>query len=198
MCAGTLWVALGLFALSFVRSEAAYLALWAFLGVGMRLTLYDAAFAAVVQVAPSHGRQAISYLTLFGAFASSVFWVIGHYFNAGLGWRQTLVAFAVIILMAVGSDYNLLLVSRFKEEIGAGDPLRRMPAPLALTERKTAMPLFEVAILELPTKKEAEEGKSERLVMPPTAVPCPCAGTRKRRANFMVSSRPPILSMTRL
>ena len=99
MCAGTLWVALGLFALSFVRSEAAYLALWAFLGVGMRLTLYDAAFAAVVQVAPSHGRQAISYLTLFGAFASSVFWVIGHYFNAGLGWRQTLVAFAVIHLV---------------------------------------------------------------------------------------------------
>ena len=27
---------------------------------------------------------------------------------------------SVIILLAVGSDYNLLLVSRFKEEIGAG------------------------------------------------------------------------------
>jgi putative drug exporter of the RND superfamily len=27
---------------------------------------------------------------------------------------------AVIILLAVGSDYNLLLVSRFKEEMGAG------------------------------------------------------------------------------
>ena len=40
--------------------------------------LYDAAFAALVQVAPSRGRMAISYLTLFGAFASSVFWVIGH------------------------------------------------------------------------------------------------------------------------
>jgi putative drug exporter of the RND superfamily len=30
------------------------------------------------------------------------------------------IAMAVIILLAVGSDYNLLLVSRFKEEIGAG------------------------------------------------------------------------------
>src|SRR5712675_2355903 len=29
-------------------------------------------------------------------------------------------AFSVIILLAVGSDYNLLVVSRFKEEIGAG------------------------------------------------------------------------------
>ena len=32
------------------------------------------------------------------------------------------------------------------------------------------MPLFEVAILEKPTKKEIEEGKSERIVMMPTSV----------------------------
>lgn len=32
------------------------------------------------------------------------------------------------------------------------------------------MPLFEVAILEKPTKNEAEDGKSERLVFGPTAV----------------------------
>lgn len=32
------------------------------------------------------------------------------------------------------------------------------------------MPLFEVAILEKPTKKELEDGKSERIIMLPTAV----------------------------
>jgi hypothetical protein len=32
------------------------------------------------------------------------------------------------------------------------------------------MPLFEVAILEQPTKKEAEEGKGERLVFGPQSV----------------------------
>ncbi len=32
------------------------------------------------------------------------------------------------------------------------------------------MPLFEVAILEQPTKKEAEEGAGEKLVFGPTAV----------------------------
>ena len=51
-----------------------------------------------MQVAPSRGRKAISYLTLFGAFASSVFWVVGHELNQRIGWRQTLVAFAVINL----------------------------------------------------------------------------------------------------
>ena len=99
MSLGTVLVTLGLFALSMVRSEAAYLCVWAFLGIGMRLVLYDAAFAALVQVAPSRGRMAISYLTLFGAFASTVFWPIGHYLNEALGWRQTLVAFAVIHLL---------------------------------------------------------------------------------------------------
>lgn len=32
------------------------------------------------------------------------------------------------------------------------------------------MPLFEVAIIERPTKKDAEEGKVERLAFGPTAV----------------------------
>jgi MFS family permease len=99
MALGTLLVSAGLYALSLVRSEFAYLLVWAFLGVGMRLSLYDAAFAALVQVVPRRGRVAISYLTLFGAFASTVFWVVGHYLNQALGWRQTLALFAVINLV---------------------------------------------------------------------------------------------------
>jgi MFS family permease len=98
MVAGTLLVSAGLYALSRVTSEGAYLAVWALLGVGMRLCLYDAAFAALVQVVPSRGRLAISYLTLFGAFASTVFWVLGHYLNEAGGWRQTLELFAAINL----------------------------------------------------------------------------------------------------
>ena len=72
---------------------------WAFLGLAMRMTLYDAAFAALVQVTPSRGRRAISYLTLFGGFASSVFWPIGHALNSAYGWRTTLVIFAAINLL---------------------------------------------------------------------------------------------------
>jgi len=52
--------------LSQVRDPVIYLAIWAVLGVGMRCCLYDAAFAALVQVTPSRGRNAISYLTLYG------------------------------------------------------------------------------------------------------------------------------------
>ena len=146
MVLGTLLVALGLFALSMVRSEAAYLAIWAFLGAGMRLVLYDAAFAALVQVAPSRGRMAISYLTLFGAFASSVFWVIGHYLNELLGWRQTLAAFAAIHLV-VCLPLNWFGLAWRETENRSTTPAEkaraaRDGAPLAGRARSMALALF--------------------------------------------------------
>jgi MFS family permease len=99
MSVGSVLMAIGLVLLAFVRDPYTYLAAWAFLGVSMRLCLYDAAFAALVQVTPSRGRRAISYLTLFGGFASSVFWPIGHTLNSAYGWRTTLLIFAVINLV---------------------------------------------------------------------------------------------------
>ncbi len=100
MSAGSVLNAIGLVLLSQVRDPYNYLAVWAFLGLAMRLTLYDAAFAALVQVTPSRGRRAISYLTLFGGLASTVFWPIGHALNGAYGWRTTLLIFAAINLMA--------------------------------------------------------------------------------------------------
>ncbi len=85
-------------ALSQVRHPATYLAVRAVLGIGMRCCLYDAAFAALVQATPTRGRKAISYLTLYGAYASTAFWVVGHYLNEAYGWRSTLIAFAAINL----------------------------------------------------------------------------------------------------
>lgn len=115
MSAGTVIVSSGLLLLSMVRDPWSYFAVWALLGVGMRLCLYDAAFAALVQVAPSRGRKAISYLTLYGAYASTVFWVIAHYFNEAWGWRGTLIAFAAINL-AICLPLNWLGLARREPE----------------------------------------------------------------------------------
>jgi MFS family permease len=71
MSIGTVIVSAGLFALALVRNQTSYFAVWAVIGFGMRLCLYDAAFAALVQVTPTRGRKAISYLTLYGAYASA-------------------------------------------------------------------------------------------------------------------------------
>src|SRR5213078_5245327 len=56
-------------------------------------------------------------LSLGASFGLSVL-VWQYVFGIKLYW--VVLALAVILLLAVGSDYNLLLISRFKEEIGAG------------------------------------------------------------------------------
>jgi MFS transporter len=121
MCAGTIIVSAGLAALSQVRDPTSYLAVWAVLGIGMRCCLYDAAFAALVQVTPTRGRKAISYLTLYGAYASTVFWVVGHYLNEAYGWRGTLIAFAAINL-GVCLPLNWLGLARRDPLEGAATP----------------------------------------------------------------------------
>ncbi|WP_396913842.1 MMPL family transporter, partial [Mycolicibacterium sp.] len=56
-------------------------------------------------------------LSLAASFGLSVL-VWQYLLGIDLHWMT--LAFSVIILLAVGSDYNLLVVSRMKEEIGAG------------------------------------------------------------------------------
>jgi putative drug exporter of the RND superfamily len=60
------------------------------------------------------GTVALSLGASFGL--SVLFWQ--HILDIPLHWM--VIAMSVIVLLAVGSDYNLLLVSRFKQEIHAG------------------------------------------------------------------------------
>jgi putative drug exporter of the RND superfamily len=70
-------------------------------------------------------RSLVASLTIVGTAASSIAASFGlsvliwqDLFGIKIHWLVMLMS--VIILLAVGSDYNLLLVSRFKEEIQAG------------------------------------------------------------------------------
>jgi RND superfamily putative drug exporter len=69
---------------------------------------------ALVAAAVIVGTVAISLGASFGL--SVLFWQ--HILGIQLHW--IVLAMSVIVLLAVGSDYNLLLVSRFKQEIHAG------------------------------------------------------------------------------
>lgn len=95
---GSILCATGLVIVAAAHHPAVYLAGWLILGPAMRMSLYDAAFAALVQVTPTKGRRAISYLTLFGGLASTIFWPIGHMLNGVVGWRSTLLIYAAINL----------------------------------------------------------------------------------------------------
>jgi MFS family permease len=151
MSIGSIVMAFGLVLLSLVTHPYAYLAVWVLLGVAMRLSLYDAAFAALVQVAPSRGRRAISYLTLFGGFASSIFWPIGYALNGAVGWRQTLLIFAAMNI-AICLPVHWVGLAR-REAIAQPDPGPSAAgnAPIAAatlegTSRTIAMALFSLIV----------------------------------------------------
>lgn len=153
MTIGSILAAIGLCLLSLVSHAYTYLAVWAFLGLAMRMTLYDAAFAALVQVTPSRGRRAISYLTLFGGLASTIFWPIGHALNGAYGWRTTLMVFGAINLFVC---LPLHWIGLAKHEPAAPPPsdisnASDRPAiapiqPLEGTARTVAMTLFSVIV----------------------------------------------------
>ncbi len=70
-------------------------------------------------------RSLIAALVIVGTVALSLGASLGlsilvwqHILGIQLYW--VIIPIAIILLLAVGSDYNLLLISRFKEEIGAG------------------------------------------------------------------------------
>lgn len=149
MTAGAVLAALGLVLLSMAHDPYSYFVIWALLGLAMRMTLYDAAFAAMVQVTPAKGRRAISYLTLFGGFASTVFWPIAYWLEGSLGWRATVVVFALVNLLLV-APLNWFGLARREPavpqpvtpEAGAAKPAAPKHVALSAGERKVAIALF--------------------------------------------------------
>ena len=91
--------AAGLLVLANAHGLAGLLAGWTLIGLVLRSILYDGAFAALTVIAGSGARRAISLLTLIGGLASTIFWPIGHWLDSGIGWRQTLVVYAVLHLL---------------------------------------------------------------------------------------------------
>ena len=89
MGAGSLLCGAGLAALSQVHTVPAYYGAWTVLGVAMSMTMYEAAFATINREFGMQSRQAISTLTLFGGFASTVSWPLTQQMLDTAGWRDT-------------------------------------------------------------------------------------------------------------
>jgi len=98
MTAGSLAGAVLLAALSQVQSVVALYAVWAGLGAVMAATLYDPAFAVITRLFSANYRRAITTLTLFGGFASTVFWPLTQFLISEIGWRQALLVLAALNL----------------------------------------------------------------------------------------------------
>ena len=95
---GAVLNAVGCVVLAASQSAWTYYAAWIFLGLGMRLCLYEAVFATLARIGGAEARRAIGQITLFGGLASTVMWPVGHALADMLGWRGALVVYALFSL----------------------------------------------------------------------------------------------------
>lgn len=89
----------GLFIIAVAPSLWVFVAGWIVLGIGMGAGLYDAAFATLGVYYGRSARSAITTLTLWGGFASTVCWPLSALFLEYLGWRGACIAYAAIHLV---------------------------------------------------------------------------------------------------
>jgi MFS family permease len=101
MAIGSVLIANGCIALALSRHVAVYYGAWILLGVAMRMTLYDAAFASLARIAGPDARRSISQITLLGGLASTTFWPIGHFLADAIGWRGATLAYALFALLTI-------------------------------------------------------------------------------------------------
>jgi len=69
------------------------------LEVSSGMVQYQAAFAALVESDPKTASRSITYLTLIGGFASTIFWPISAALMEHLSWREIYVIFALLNLV---------------------------------------------------------------------------------------------------
>jgi predicted MFS family arabinose efflux permease len=89
-----LLLACGLVVLAISPVLPVYLAGWLLLGLGMGCGLYDPAFATLGRLYGAEARPAITTLTLWGGFASTVCWPLSGFLVAYVGWRWTCLTYA--------------------------------------------------------------------------------------------------------
>ncbi len=98
MAVGSVLGALALLLLAMADGPLLLFAGWLLAGVAMAATLYDASFATLSQFAGARYRPALTALTLFGGFASTVFWPLAWALDEAWGWRVALLVFAAMHL----------------------------------------------------------------------------------------------------
>ncbi|MCX7308981.1 MAG: MFS transporter [Afipia sp.] len=107
-------LAIGLGILGSAYSIPVLVVAWIFLGVGMGLGLYDAAFGALGRIYGDSARKAITGITLLAGFASTIGWPLTAWGLETIGWRNTCFAWAAAHLL-IGLPLNWFFLPEVKD-----------------------------------------------------------------------------------
>ena len=92
-------LALGLAMQGLAPNLPVFVAAWLVIGVGMGAGLYDPAFSALTRLYGDQARSAITQVTLWGGFASTVCWPLSAFLVDAYGWRATSLIYVAIHLL---------------------------------------------------------------------------------------------------
>jgi predicted MFS family arabinose efflux permease len=98
LATGAVLLAAGLLIVGLAQNLTWYLSGWAVIGLGMSASLYDAAFSTLGVLYGPQSRSAITSLTLFGGFASTVCWPLTALLAERFGWRGACIVYAAVEL----------------------------------------------------------------------------------------------------
>lgn len=121
----TLVHVIGLLVLASAETLLVYYLAWVILGFAMGTGLYDAVFSTLGRLYGATARTAITILTLWAGFTSTVAWPFAAYMVEQFGWRQTCLAFAALLLFV-----SLPLIYFVVPAEEQRESLRRRPSKL--------------------------------------------------------------------
>jgi predicted MFS family arabinose efflux permease len=145
MTIGSLLAALTLAACAFSTSAIAFSASIVALEVSASLVLYQAAFAALVEITPRSAARSITYLTLVAGFASTLFWPFTTFLHAHYDWRSIYVFFAALNLgICVPVHYLIWRYARPANRPGSSNA-EPVPGVLSRAERRFGLVICSIA-----------------------------------------------------
>ena len=100
--------AAGISGLALAPSVFCFFVAWLVIGLGMGSGLYEAAFSALVRWYGTDSRNAITGITLFAGFASTVGWPFSAWLELHYGWRTACLSWAALHLF-LGLPLNACL-----------------------------------------------------------------------------------------
>jgi MFS family permease len=138
LAGGSVLAAGALAVLALAQGTAMLVAGYALAGLAMAGCLYDPAFAELHRISGAAYRKAVTALTLFGGFASTVFWPLSQVLLDGVGWRMTFGIYAALHL-AICLPLHLVALPRGRNSV-------RHAAAATATEAALPPPTYRSAV----------------------------------------------------
>ena len=101
LAASAILLAIGLLIQGLAPNIGMFVLAWLVIGFAMGAGLYDPAFSTLTRLYGDQARSAITSLTLWGGFASTVCWPLTAFLVERVGWRGASLAYVGIMLLIV-------------------------------------------------------------------------------------------------